>query len=88
VHNAKYALLKQYAETWATMTDQDALIYVRHWMEVDEEAQALRLKYVQPMSQVLPGKKAATFFQLERKLCMMVDLQLFSQVPLAHEKQQ
>jgi Spy/CpxP family protein refolding chaperone len=23
VNNAKYALLKQYAETWATMTDQD-----------------------------------------------------------------
>jgi hypothetical protein len=87
VNNAKYALLKQYAETWASMTDQDALIYVRRWMEVDEEAQALRLKYVPVVTQVLPGKKAATFFQLERKLCMMVDLQLFSQIPLAHVKQ-
>jgi hypothetical protein len=87
VNNAKYALLKQYAETWSTMTDQDALIYVRRWMEVDEEAQALRLKYVPLVTRVLPGKKAATFFQLERKLCMMVDLQLFSQVPLAHVKE-
>ena len=25
------------------MSDQDALIYVRHWLEVDAEAQALRL---------------------------------------------
>jgi hypothetical protein len=87
VNNAKYALLKQYAETWSTMTDQDALIYVRHWMEVDQEAQELRLKYVPVVTQVLPGKKAATFFQLERKLCMMVDLQLFSQIPLAHAKE-
>ena len=87
VHNEKYALLKQYAETWSTMTDQDALIYVRRWMEVDQEAQALRLKYVPVVTQVLPGKKAATFFQLERKLVMMVDLQLFSQVPLAREKE-
>ena len=87
VNNAKYALFKQYAETWATMTDQDALIYVRHWMEVDEEAQALRLRYVPVVTQALPGKKAATFFQLERKLCMMVDLQLFSQIPLAHVKE-
>jgi hypothetical protein len=87
VNNEKYALLKQYAEMWSTMTDQDALIYVRRWMEVDQEAQALRLKYVPTVSQVLPGKKAATFFQLERKLCMMVDLQLFSQIPLAHVKQ-
>jgi hypothetical protein len=87
VNNAKYALLKQYAETWATMTDQDALIYVRHWMEVDAEAQALRLKYVPAVTQALPGKKAATFFQLDRRLSMIVDLQLFSQIPLAHVKE-
>src|SRR5215831_16397182 len=86
VHNAKYALFKQYAETWATMTDQDALIYVRRSMEADAEAQALRLKYVPVMNQILPGKKAATFFQLERRLCLMIDLQLFSQIPLAHAK--
>ena len=87
VHIEKYALLKQYAETWSTMTDQDALIYVRRSMEVDKEAQSLRLKYVPVVTEVLPGKKAATFFQLERKLCLMVDLQLFSQIPLAHEKE-
>jgi len=87
VHNEKYALFKQYAETWSTMTDQDALIYVRRSMEVDAQAQALRLKYVPVMNQILPGKKAATFFQLERKLCLMVDLQLFSQIPLASTKE-
>ncbi|HWY07719.1 MAG TPA: hypothetical protein VNY24_12730, partial [Candidatus Acidoferrales bacterium] len=44
VNDQKYALLKQYAEMWATMTDEDALIYVRHWLEADGQAQALRLK--------------------------------------------
>jgi hypothetical protein len=87
VNNQKYALLKQYAEMWATMTDQDALIYVRHWLEADTEAQELRLKYVPAVSQVLPGKKAATFFQLDRRLNMIIDLQLFSQIPLAHVKE-
>jgi hypothetical protein len=87
VNNAKYALLKQYAETWETMSDQDALIYVRRWMEVDAEAQALRLKYVPAVTQALPGRKAATFFQLDRRLSMIVDLQLFSQIPLAHLKE-
>jgi hypothetical protein len=87
VNDQKYALLKQYAEMWATMSDQDALIYVRHWLEVDGQAQALRLKYVPVVSQVLPGKKAATFFQLDRRLNMIIDLQLFSQIPLAHVKE-
>jgi len=87
VNDRKYALLKQYAEMWATMTDGDALIYVRNWLEADGQAQALRLKYVPVVSGVLPGKKAATFFQLDRRLNMIIDLQLFSQVPLAHVKE-
>src|SRR6204780_3821161 len=87
VNNQKYALLKQYAEMWETMSDQDAMIYVRHWLEADGEAQALRLKYVPVVSQVLPGRKAATFFQLDRRLNMIIDLQLFSQIPLAHVKE-
>jgi hypothetical protein len=87
VNNQKYALLKQYAEMWETMSDEDALIYVRHWLEADGEAQALRLKYVPVVSQVLPGRKAATFFQLDRRLNMLIDLQLFSQIPLAHVKE-
>ncbi len=87
VNDQKYALLKQYAEMWATMSDQDAMIYVRHWLEVDGQAQALRLQYVPTVSQVLPGRKAATFFQLDRRLNMIIDLQLFSQIPLAHVKE-
>jgi hypothetical protein len=87
VNDQKYALLKQYAEMWSTMSDEDAMIYVRHWLEVDGQAQALRLKYVPVVSQVLPGKKAATFFQLDRRLNMIIDLQLFSQIPLAHVKE-
>jgi len=87
VNDQKYALLKQYAEMWATMSDEDALIYVRHWLEADGQAQALRLKYVPVVSQVLPGRKTATFFQLDRRLNMIIDLQLFSQIPLTHEKE-
>src|ERR1700739_2565759 len=45
VNNQKYALLKQYAEMWATMTDEDALIYVGHWLEADGEATGARLEY-------------------------------------------
>jgi hypothetical protein len=87
VNDQKYALLKQYAEMWSTMSDQDALIYVRHWLEADGQAQALRLQYVPVVSQALTGRKAATFFQLDRRLNMIVDLQLFSQIPLAHVKE-
>ena len=87
VNNQKYALLKQYAHMWSTMTDQDAVIYVRNWLETDAQVQALRVKYVPLVNQVLPGKKAATFFQVDRRLNMIIDLQLFSQIPLAKVKE-
>ena len=32
----RFALLKNYAETWGDMSDQDALIYVRRWLELDQ----------------------------------------------------
>jgi len=69
------------------LTDQDAVIYVRHWLKVDEEVRALRVNYVPVVNQVLPGKKAATFFQLDRRLNMIIDLQLFSQIPLSKVKE-
>ncbi len=75
-----------YAAMWGNMSDQDALIYIRRWLEVDEKGQALRLSYVPSVSQVLPGKKAATFFQLDRRISMMIDVQLSSQIPLADSK--
>ena len=57
------------------------MIYVRRWLEVDEQVQQSRLKYMPEVSQVLPGKKAATFFQLDRRIIMMIDIQLASQNP-------
>jgi hypothetical protein len=45
------------------------------------------VNYVPVVNQMLPGKKAATFFQLDRRLNMIIDLQLFSQIPLAKVKE-
>jgi hypothetical protein len=46
---------------------------------LDIKQTKLRQQYVP----VLPGKKAATFFQLDRRISTMIDLQLTSQLPLA-----
>lgn len=83
INDEKFRLVKEYADHWDTMTNEDALIYIRRWLEVDTQAHALRSKYVPEISQALPGKKAATFFQLDRRISMMIDMQLASQIPLA-----
>jgi hypothetical protein len=87
INDEKYRLIKEYGEQWPTMTNDQALIYIRRWLEVDDQAHQLRTKYVPAVSQALPGKKAATFFQLDRRISMMIDMQLSSQIPLAGKDQ-
>src|SRR6516162_2740832 len=64
INDEKFRLVKQYGEMWETMSNDEALIYIRRWLEVDGQLHELRSKYVVQASQALPGKKAATFFQL------------------------
>jgi hypothetical protein len=87
IYDEKFVLLRKYAETWGDMSNQDALIYIRRWLELDEQAQQIRNKYVPVVSQALTGKGTATFFQLDRRLSMMIDIQIGSQIPLVQGKQ-
>jgi len=86
INGEKLQLIRRYGEQWQDMSNEDALIYIRRWLELDDQAHQLRLKYVVPMSEILPGKKAATFFQLDRRISVMLELQLASQLPLAYTK--
>jgi hypothetical protein len=82
INDEKYALLKDYAQSWGNMSNHNALIYIRRWLEVDQQVQELRSKYVPVVSEVLTGKGTATFSQLDRRISMMMDIQLASQIPL------
>ncbi len=86
INDEKYVLLKNYAQSWGDMSNQDALIYIRRWLEVDQKAQALRVQYVPIVAQILTGKGTATFFQLDRRVAMLIDVQLSSQIPLLDGK--
>jgi hypothetical protein len=55
-------------------------------LAVDDQVAQLRIKYMPNFLKVLPGKQVATFFQIDRRLQMMVDLQLMSQLPLVQSQ--
>jgi len=76
------ALVEEYANEYGTMTEEQADSLVRRWLDTDIEAAQLRQKYVPIVRKVLPAKKAATFFQLDRRISMMIDVQLTTQLPL------
>src|SRR5258708_553488 len=81
INDTRAALVKEYSEEYGTQTDEQADSLVRRWLDVDIAAAQLRQKYVPIFRKVLPGKKAATFFQLARPLTTLIDLQLPSQPP-------
>ena len=70
------------------MTNEQSLLFSRQWLDMDIQTAELRQKYVPIVSKVLDGKKTATFFQLDRRIAMMIDLQVSSQMPLVQEQNQ
>jgi len=82
IHDQKYAVIKEFATSWGSISDAQALDMTKRALAVDEQVTQLRTKYVPIFLNVLPGKQVATFFQIDRRLQMMVDLQLMSQLPL------
>ena len=67
------------------MTDTQAKGLIQRWAATDEQALQLRMQYIPKFEQVLPGKKAALFFQLDRRIGLLIDLQLASMIPLVNQ---
>ncbi len=86
INDKKYGLIQQYANAWGTMTNDQALLFARQWTDVDAQVVALRQKYIPIFNKVVDGKTTATFIQLDRRISMMIDLQLASQIPLVQSQ--
>jgi Spy/CpxP family protein refolding chaperone len=82
IHDQKYAVIKEFATSWGTISDAQAEDLTKRALAVDDQVAQLRIKYMPNFLKVLPGKQVATFYQIDRRLQMMVDLQLMSQLPL------
>jgi hypothetical protein len=86
INDTKTAVIKEYSEDYGTLTDDQADNLIRRWLDTDIEQTKLRQRYVAIFRRVLPGKKAATFFQLDRRISTMIDLQVTSQLPLVQDQ--
>jgi hypothetical protein len=82
INNTKTVVIKEYAEGYGTLTDDQADNLIRRWLDTDIAPARLRQEYVPIFRTVSTGKKAATFFQLDRRISMIIDVQLTSQLPL------
>jgi len=82
-HNDEfYALIKDYAANQKTLTDEQAIDILKRWADIQLHQIQTRQKYIPLIEKVIPGRKAALFFQIDRRLYALMDLQVASQIPL------
>ena len=82
VNDVRFALIKEYAKNYDSATDEQADSFIKRWLALDQDNTQLRLKYIPEFEKVISHKKTAMFFQIDRRISMMIELQLASQVPL------
>ena len=77
-----YALIKEYAANQKTLTDEQAISILKKWSDIQVDVAQTRQKWIPRIEKVIPGRKAAHFFQIDRRLYALMDLQVASQIPL------
>ena len=73
---------QQYAASYETLSDADALKYVNALLERDAKMHDLRVKWLAKFQTVVPAKIAARAIQLDRRLGQVTQVNISSQIPL------
>ena len=77
-----YTLIKNYAVNQKSLTDAEAANMIKRWAALQVELSQTRQKYIPIVEKVIPARKAALFFQIDRRLYALMDLQVSSKLPL------
>jgi Spy/CpxP family protein refolding chaperone len=81
-NDERWALINEYAANYDTMTDAQAQDYMKRATDIDQQLLALRLRYVPLFEKAISAKKAALWYQIDRHIDLMINLQLSSVIPM------
>jgi hypothetical protein len=84
INDDRWALIKDYAANYNTMTDEQAQAYITRSNAIDEQLMALRMKYVPLFEKVISPRKTALWFQIDRRIDLLINLQLSSSIPMVN----
>ncbi len=83
-NDERWAVIKEYAANYNTMTDAQAQSLMKRANTVDEQLLALRMRYVPIFEKVISPKKTALFYQIDRRVDLLINLQLSSMIPMVN----
>jgi Spy/CpxP family protein refolding chaperone len=82
IGNTRWNMMKAYAQVYPNVTADQARNFMQQSSATDQQMIALRDKYVGVFEKAIPPKKAALWYQIDRQIDLMVNLQLASMLPL------
>lgn len=82
--DAQVRSTQKYAASYDKLTDADAVAYVRGLLERDAKMEALRTKWLETFQTAVSPGTAARAIQVDRRLSLLAQAQLSTQIPLVH----
>ena len=85
-NDERWALIKDYAANYDTMTDAQAQDYMKRATAVDQQLLELRMRYVPVFEKVISAKKTGLWYQIDRHIDLLINLQLSASIPMVDVK--
>ncbi len=82
IGDARWQLMKDYAASYPNVSAGQAQAFMARSTQVDQQMIALREKYVSIFEKVVSPKQAALWYQIDRQIDLVVNMQLASMLPL------
>ena len=77
----RVAVIKEYTQKYPNLTDAEAKAMAEQMLGCDSDLAALKMKYFKKFNKALSGLTVTKFFQLERRVDLMMDMQVESSLP-------
>ncbi len=81
LEDGRVAVIKAYTEKYPNLTDADAKSMAERIFECDSRLVALKKIYYKKLNKVLPALTVTKFFQLDRRIDLMIDMKVESSLP-------
>lgn len=75
------AVIKEYTQKYPNLTDAEARTMMAQMMDCEFRLAALKKQYYKKFNRVLPALTVTKFFQLERRVDLMMDMQVEASLP-------
>jgi hypothetical protein len=75
-------VIEAYGASFGKTTDEQANVLIDDYLTVELDRAALRRKYLEPMTEALPGRKVMRFYQIENKIDAVVRYDLAASIPV------